>query len=171
MNKVEIMNFFGGIQEPSEISVEDQHIIEQDLAHARNQVQRTLLDASETLLRSSGIPINKPQACRFLILLLAHPIFNPSGSRQGAYAMRNTGQISTSQVQQVSLWKPASAMRQNLVVEARSFNTNVGSANEQSSILKRILGIMSNLPVDCQHHITMWFSRFSKPKSIVTAKT
>ena len=170
VNKVEIMNSIGGIQEPSEISVEDQHIIEQDLAHARNQVQRTLLDASETLLRSPGIPINEPQACQFLILLLANPIFNPSGSRQGAYAMRNTGQISTSQVQQVSSWKPASAMRQNLVVEARSFNTDVGSANKQSSILKRILGIMSNLPVDCQHHITMWFSRFSKPLFLTTVE-
>lgn len=95
LNKVEIMNSIGGIHKSYEISVEDQQLIEQDLAHARNQVQRTLLDASETLLRRPGFPINEPQACRFLLLLLANPIFTPSGfpsgyhsgSKPGAYAI------------------------------------------------------------------------------------
>lgn len=172
LNKVEIMNHIGGIHKPYEMSAEDEQVIEQDLAHARNQVQRTLQDASETLLRRPGLPINEPQACRFLLLLLANPIFNPSGypsgSKPGAYAIQNTSHMSSSQGQQRSLWKSASARGQNLVAEARSFNTDSGSANKHYSIIKRILGIMSNLPVDCQHHITMWFSRLSKPHFLTT---
>lgn len=172
LDKVEIMNSIGGIHKPYEMSVEDEQVIEQDLAHARNQVQRTLQDASETLLRRPGLPINEPQACRFLLLLLANPIFNPSGypsgSKPGAYAIQNTSHMSSSHGQQRSLWKSASARGQNLVAEARSFNTDAGSANKHYIIIKRILGIMSNLPVDCQHHITMWFSRFSKPHFLTT---
>lgn len=172
LNKVNIMNSIGGIHKPYEMSLEDQQVIEQDLAHARNQVQRTLLDASETLLRRPGVPINEPQACRFLLVLLANPIFNPSGypsgSKQGVYAVQNTSHMSTSQGQQGSSWKSASAIGQNLVAEARSFNTDAGSANKHYSIIKRILGIMSNLPVDCHHHITMWLSRFSKPHFLTT---
>lgn len=167
LGKIEIKNSIGGIQKPYEMSAEEQQGIEQDLAHARDQVRCTLLEASESLLRRPGIPINEPQACRFLLLLLANPIFNPpeypspSGSRQGAYNMRNVGQISTSQGQQASPWKSTS-IRQNLNAEGRSFHTDPGNANRHSSIIKRILGLISNLPVDCQHHITMWFSRFSK---------
>lgn len=170
LNRFEIMNSIGGIDRPYEMSVEDQLVIEQDIAHARNQVQRTLLDASETLLRRPGIPIIDPQACRFLILLLANPIFNPSGSRHGVYTMRDTDQISTSQDQHASSWKSASAIRQNVIAEAKSFNTDAGSGNKHASIIKRILGIISNLPVDCQHHITLWFSRFSRPHFLTTVK-
>lgn len=174
LGKVEIKNSTGGIQKLCEISVEEQQFIEQDLAHARNQVQCTLLDASENLLRRPGIPISEPQACRFLLILLANPIFNPpeypSGSRQGAYTLRNIGQISKSQGRQASSWKSASVIRRNLNAEGRSSNTATGNANKQSSIIKRILGLISNLSVDCQHHITIWFSRFSKPHFLKTVE-
>ena len=170
LDKVEIINSIDGIHKPYEMSVEDQQAIEQDLAHARNQVQRTLLDASETLLRRPGIPINEPKACRFLLLLLANPIFNPSGSRHGAYAARNKPQIPRSKGQKASSWKSASGIRQNPITEGKSSNTDAGSANKHSGIIKRILGIISNLPVDCQHHITMWFSGFSKPHFLTTVE-
>lgn len=175
LGKIEINNSIGGIQKPYEMSAEEQQGIEQDLAHARNQVRCTLLEASESLLRRPGIPINEPQACRFLLLLLANPIFNSpeypsrSGSRQGTYTMRNVGQISTSQGQQASSWKSTS-IRENLNAEGRSFNTVPGNANRHSSIIKRILGLISNLPVDCQHHITMGFSRFSKHNFVKTVE-
>lgn len=172
--KAVIKKSIGGIQKPYEMSVEEQQSIDQDLAHARDQVQCTLLEASENLLRRPGIPINEPQACRFLLLLLANPIFNPSeypspsGSRQGAYIMRNIGQTSTSQGQHSS-WK-STPIRQNLNAEGISSNTDPGNANKHTSIVKRILGLISNLPVDCQHHITMWFSRFSKPHFVKTVE-
>lgn len=175
LGKIEIKNSIGGIQKPYEMSAEEEQGIEQDLAHARDQVRCTLLEASESLLRRPGIPINEPQACRFLLLLLANPIFNPpeypspSGSRKGAYTMQNVGQTSTSQGQQASSWKSTS-IRQNLNAEGRSFNTDSGTANRHSSIIKRILGLISNLPVDCQHHITVWFSRFSKHHFIKTVE-
>lgn len=174
LGKVEIKNSIGGIQKPYEMSVEEQQGIEQDIAHARDEVQRTLLEACENLLRRPGLPINEPQTCRFLLLLLANPIFNPteypSGSKQGAYTMRNIGQTSTSQIQQASSWKSTSMMRQNLNAEGRSSNTDTDNTNKHSSIIKRILGLISNLPVDCQYHITMWFSRFSKPHFLKTVE-
>lgn len=175
LGKIEIKNPIGGIQKPYEMSAEEQKGIEQDLAHARDQVRCTLLEASESLLRRPGIPINEPQACRFLLLLLANPIFIPpeytlpSGSRTGAHTMRNVDQISTSQGQQASSWK-STFIRQNLNAEGRSFSTDPGNGNRHSSIIKRILGLISNLPVNCQHHITMWFSQFSKLHFIKTVE-
>lgn len=171
LGKIEINNAIGGIQKPYEMSAEEEQGIERDLAHARDQVRYTLLEASEGLLRRPGIPINKPEACRFLLLLLANPILNspehasPSGSRQGAYTMPNVGQTSTGQGQKASSWK-SNSIKQNLNAEGRSLNTDPGNANRHSSIIKRILGLISNLPVDCQHHITMWFSRFPRPHFI-----
>ena len=175
LSKIEINNAIGGIRKPYELSAEEEQGIERDFAHARDQVRCTLLEASESLLRRPGIPINEPQACRFLLLLLANPILNPpeyaspSGSRQGAYTMQNVGQTSTGQGQKASSWKSTS-IKQNLNAKGRSFNTDLGNAKRHSSIIKRILGLISNLPVDCQHHITMWFSRFPRHHFIKTVE-
>ncbi|KAI6714371.1 hypothetical protein JHW43_003031, partial [Diplocarpon mali] len=36
-----------------------------------------------------------------------------------------------------------------------------GGAGQHSGIIKRILGLLSNVPNECHHHIVSWFARFS----------
>lgn len=152
----------GGFNKPY-ISIEDQQKIEGDLSAACHQVQRTLLKASENLLRRPGIPLKRPEDCRFLLLLLANPLLNSSKSSQIASSSHTETHRSLSQGQQSPSKTVTSAMRQNMML-ARSpdTSTTVDSANRHSSIIKRIVGITSNLPDECHHHLVAWFSRFSE---------
>lgn len=156
-------NSLGGSNKPY-ISIEDQQKIEGDLSAACHQVQRTLLKASENLLRRPGIPLKRPEDCRFLLLLLANPILNSSRSSQIASSSRTETYGSLSQAQQSPSKTVTSAMRQNMMFAGRSpdTSTKVDSANRHSSIIKRIVGITSNLSDECHHHLVAWFSGFSE---------
>lgn len=146
------------------ISGEDQQKIEGDLSRACHQVQRTLLKASESLLRRPGMPLKRPEDCRFLLLLLANPILTFSEPSQTASSSHPRTQRSLSQGQQSPSKTVTSVMRQNLIF-ARKFpdtSTKIDCANRHSSIIKRIVGITSNLPDECHHYLVAWFSRFSE---------
>lgn len=147
------------------ISIHDQLKIERDLSDACHRVQRTLLKASENLLRRPGIPIKRPEDCRFLLILLGNPILNTSeASKDGSSSCPRT-QRSLSQGQQSLSKTLTSTTRPNLISATSSpdTSTKVDGANRHSSIIKRIVGITSNLPDECHHHLVAWFSRFSEP--------
>ena len=153
-----------GFEQLQGISAQDQQKIERDLSDACNHVRRMLLKASENLLRRPGIPIKYPDDCRFLLLLLANPVLNSSEYNHPTSTMLPKKRRSMSQDQQPPSKTEPSAMRQ-VLTSARGSPDSVlrnGRASKHSSIIKRILGIMSNLPDDCHHHLIAWFSRFSE---------
>lgn len=156
-------NSVGGFDN-THISLEDQQKIEGDLSDACHRVQRTLLKASEYLLRRPGMPIERPEDCRFLLLLLANPILKSSEPSQTASSLHFKTQRSLSQGQQSPSNTVTSARRQKCVLASRSpdAGTKTDGANRYSSIIKRIVGITSNLPDECHHHLVAWFSRFSE---------
>lgn len=146
------------------LSIEDQQQIEGELSDACHRVHRVLLKASENLLRRPGMPIKRPEDCRFLLLLLANPILSSSESSQNASSSHPRSQRSLSQGQQSHTKTVTSAVRQDLIPAKTSpdRSTKIGCANKHSSIVKRIVGITSNLPDECQHQLVLWFSRFSE---------
>lgn len=146
------------------MSIEDQQKIERDLSDACHRVERTLLKASENVLRRPGMPIKRPEDCRFLLLLLANPLLNSSQSSHTAPSSRHRTQRSLSHGQQSPSKKMTSEVRQNLIFARISpdSSTKIDCANRHSSIMKRIVGITSNLPDECHRHLVTWFSRFSE---------
>ncbi|KAL9128657.1 MAG: hypothetical protein Q9217_002717 [Psora testacea] len=137
------------------------HDVEEELMKASSRVQRTLLKACESLLRRPGQPIKHPADCRFLIILLTNPLLSMSdhshsngSSSDAAVQLVNTGPTPT-------LKPPPTAARQSSTNSQRIPNVN-GSSSRHSGIIKRILGIIANLPPECHHHLVNWFSRFSE---------
>lgn len=110
----------------------------------------TLLKATETLLRRPGRPLKTPGDCRFLLLLLANPLL---------YSVPREGHKSGDGVE--SKW-PGKHV------------TTVGDHNEQqlppsaghtssrshTGIIKRILGLLSNVPHESHRQIVSWFARY-----------
>ena len=134
--------------------------IEDDMAKASIHLQRTLLKATDSLLRRPGRPLKSPRDSRFLLILLANPTFylpSPGMSTSPGRLLRTV-----SQSQATTLYVPASSFRPSTNAAHRPINDHAGSVDKHSGIIKRILGLMSNTSLDCNHHFVVWFSRLSE---------
>ena len=143
-------------------SAKDLEQIEDDLAEACAHVQLTLLKASENLLRRPGQPLKAPKDCRFLLILLKNPLlYEPENGSAKRPTFAKSGSA-VGQSQSTPRRPPMTSLCQPSMSVRRSPSTKSGSTSKHSSIIKRILGLMSNLPSDCHHHLIVWFSRFSE---------
>lgn len=141
-----------------------QKLIERDLKEASLHLQRTLLKASETLLKRPGRPLKTPADCRFLLVLLNNPLLYPRNNDNPPWASpaaeelspkRNNGSI---HIKPRGL-SPSSATDPSRPVRGRPKTTVTPN---HSAITKRILGLLANLPIECHHYLVAWFSRFSE---------
>ncbi|KAL2007818.1 hypothetical protein VTN00DRAFT_7800 [Thermoascus crustaceus] len=138
-------------------------IIERDITESRIHAQRTLLKATENLLKRPRRPLKKPEDTRFLLILLANPLlYSPSSSRRQQSAPssfadeRDRSRLKDSNPFTASNAKSSS--RREAPVPAGQRASGPG---HHSGIVKRILGLISNLPNECHHFFVSWFSRFS----------
>lgn len=145
------------------ISAEQIQEIDYDVAEARAHVQRTLLKASENILRRPGRPLRTPEDSRFLLILLANPLLYTSES--GILTCPNPVKTvrSVGQTENFAYGPAFSGMRQNSVACRRSSSHKSSAVGKHSGIIKRVLGLMANLPSECHHFFVNWFSRFSEP--------
>jgi E3 ubiquitin-protein ligase HECTD2 len=115
------------------------------LDEARMEVARVLLRSTEILLKRPGKSLKRPEDIRFLLVILANPLLFPGSSPWSANelsahpASQNAGSSSS---------KPSAAGRNTV---------SVGSGHH-SGLLKRIFGLLSNLPNECHHYLISWFS-------------
>lgn len=141
---------------------EDEREIDEDIAEASLHLQQTLLTLSESLLRRPGRPLKNPEDCRFLLLLLTNPLFYPPVSVLPQY----TSSISTGrplgQANDAGVKIPSASPRDASIASQKAPDYRSGSARTHSGIVKRILGLMSNLPNACHHYLICWFSRLSE---------
>ncbi|KAL4869137.1 hypothetical protein BDV12DRAFT_86884 [Aspergillus spectabilis] len=131
----------------------DLSVIETEMRDSRIHLHRTLLKATENLLKRPRRPLKKPDDMRFLLILLANPLIHPpcpalayltapqSDMRRPRPGDPNPGQASGS--------KSSGAKSQS---EGPTYHPG---------IIKRILGLLSNLPNDCHHYLVSWFARFA----------
>ena len=140
------------------LSTEVLDSIENDIAEASAHLQRTLLKASETLLRRPGRPLQRPEDCRSLLILLANPLLydlrltplaNPSTKSQD-FASRPNSPATTS-------------THEAPVADQRSPSPRTSIVGRHSGIIKRALGLLANLPNECHCFLINWFSRLSEP--------
>lgn len=134
--------------------------IEEDFHAASMHLQRTLLKASENLLRRPGTPLKAPAECRFLLILLANPLLYPQDRIQPKTS--NTIQ-SANLDRKPSLLKAPESSPAKTSVSSPLKRAKADGATVHSGITKRILGLLSNLPSDCHRHLIAWFSLFSEP--------
>ncbi|KAL8705856.1 MAG: hypothetical protein Q9201_001079 [Fulgogasparrea decipioides] len=131
------------------LTAQKEAIIDADMTESRNHLRQTLLKATETLLRRPGRPLETTGDCRFLMLLLANPLL---------YSVKNADNES----RVVGCDKP--------VVHAQhlgnhddvklSIRAARSSAKPHHGIVKRMLGLMANIPQESHRHIVGWFSRY-----------
>ena len=142
-------------------SSEDLEQIDEGMADACLHVQRTLLKVTENLLRRPRLPLKTPRDCRFLLILLKNPLLYLPEIGKAKQFTSAKSDISSDQRREDTVSQPLNACwRPNSISDVRPSSTRSYSTGKHAGIIKRILGLMSNLSSDCHHHLISWFSRF-----------
>ncbi|KAI9753814.1 MAG: hypothetical protein M4579_004995 [Chaenotheca gracillima] len=131
---------------------EDLQDIENQMDDARFLVHRKLLKATENLLKRPGRPLKKPEETRFLLVVLANPLLyskNPPPLNRAPSSQTDRRP------------SPARLSVDTQPSVGRSPQPRAGPG-QHSSIVKRILGLLSNLPHECHLYLVAWLSRFSE---------
>jgi E3 ubiquitin-protein ligase HECTD2 len=117
--------------------------IEAQILLGQDSVQGALLKACELALKRPGRRITRPEELRFLLIIAANPLL------QSAYKPY-VGKFS----------HPEGAVSGRTSVPARG---TAPASGQNSGIIKRIAGIMSNTPVECHNHLVAWLARCPEP--------
>lgn len=130
--------------------------IDYEISQARLNLHRTLLKATESLLKRPGRRLKSPQDIRFLLIFLANPLlYGPPSLTTRASRSKSRGregsQDSSSNDAQTPGRRPS-----------QLFKDDLRGPEQLSGIIKRILGLLANLSTECHHVLITWFSRFSE---------
>ena len=119
-------------------------------------VEKTLLKATERLLRRPTRPLRSIEDCRFLFIALANPLLKKIRNDTVKHSSPpNLHSKSTRKV--VSPISPESPV-------IRSKMLRQGRVLHHTGIVKRILGLLANLPDESHRYLVQWFIRM--PASI-----
>lgn len=138
--------------------------IESQIMEAQSHTQRVLLKATESLLKRPGRPLSEPHDIRFVLIILANPLLYPSSTPTKTSQARETSRSrsrSRDRLTNVKGSKLEPPKRGARSTSPRSRNMRKGSSGQHSGIIKRLLGILANLPNECHHHLVSWFARYS----------
>ncbi|KAJ5679119.1 hypothetical protein N7462_007363 [Penicillium macrosclerotiorum] len=139
----------------------DLSIIDKEIVDSRMHLQRTLMKATENLLKRPRRVLKKAEDTRWLFILLANPLLSASGS----HFHDRTPQAPHREDRRPSIPKnsprPTTREGRPSRKDLPAPTVRNGSASNHCGIIKRILGLMSNVSNECHHHFISWFSRFS----------
>lgn len=139
----------------------DLSLIGQKVNESRSHLQRTLLKATENLLKRPRRVLKRPEDTRFLFILLANPILSSPQS----YPQHTTSSTSHREERRPShpkdYSKPPTRDGKSSHKQPHKAPVRHESSNQHYGLIKRILGLMSNLPNGCHHYFVSWASRFS----------
>ncbi|KAF2091978.1 HECT-domain-containing protein [Saccharata proteae CBS 121410] len=146
------------VQEVSNVDHPEEFLreLEEDIREARVHAQRTLLKVTENILKRPGRPLQEPEDIRFLLILLANPLLHPSSNRSFSRQAPRSRQASNPQ--RPTLGVPSGGPGSPV----RSPSSTNRESGQHSGIIKRILGLLANLPNECHRYLTTWFSRFNE---------
>jgi E3 ubiquitin-protein ligase HECTD2 len=144
------------LRQPGEEELEE---IGDEILEAQYHTQRVLLKATESLLKRPGRPLSDPSDLRFLLIILGNPLLYPSNANSRTRE-RSTSR-SRSREQAGSSNPRVNADKRTTPAYSLARNFSRGSSGQHSGIIKRILGLLSNVPNDCHHHLVSWFTRYA----------
>ena len=139
-------------------------LMEDEIGDAYAHVQRTLLKASETLLRRPGRPLRSPEDFRFLFILLANPLLHTSDAGKLTHMSSDTSGRSEGQAHTCTRRPDVTPLHQASTSARRWPSTKSSSTGLHSGIIKRILGLMANSSIECHQYLVNWFCRFSESR-------
>lgn len=146
----------------TERPLEEEYLeIQRAFAEARAHLHRTLLKVSENTLKRPGRPLRTPSDIRFLLILLVNPLLYPP----------TVSPLAGEVAREARLYRRADDTAGNpQVVSSRRTKSGTGKVQTSSAweqghafgIIKRILGLLSNLPNESHRFLTAWFTRYNK---------
>ena len=133
--------------------LDNEQRIESDLAEARMHVHRVFWKATESLLRRPGRPLRFPGDCRFLLIFLTNPLLWTTFSKNESSTISDLypSKMSSIHFQQSHLLSTDKTLPAGSV------------SGQHSGIIKRILGLMANLSVECHQTLITWICRLAEP--------
>lgn len=144
-------------------------------AAAQRHIQRVLLKATETLLKRPGKQLRDPKDVRFLLILLSNPLLYPGYSSKSREARPGSNEPSTSPrrrlptsisrafTRNIRGREAIQAQATGMTPAASRLDTSMESGpGQHSGIIKRILGLLSNLNDECHRVLISWFSHWSE---------
>ncbi|CAI7621819.1 unnamed protein product [Penicillium glandicola] len=139
----------------------DPSLIGRQISESRLHLQRALMKATESLLKRPRRVLKRPEDTRFLFILLANPVL----SSPALYCQKTSNSSSHRDDRRPSHPKdhPKLATRDGKPPhkELLKAPARLEGSSHHYGVIKRILGLISNLPNDCHHYIVSWTSRFS----------
>ncbi|RDW75590.1 HECT-domain-containing protein [Coleophoma crateriformis] len=150
-----------------QLSSQDIRDIDNCIMSAQEHCQRVLLKISESLLKRPGRPIKEPDDLRFLLILMSNPLLYPQypGSRRKDHIRTRSRSRSRDGRGFNDGKQPMAASSRGpllLPIQPAHQNASRGSSGQHSGIIKRIIGLLSNTPNECHHHLVGWFARLSE---------
>ena len=142
-----------------EVTIEEQQI-EESLVQARLHVQRTFLKTVENLLRRPGRPLKSLEHCRFLLVLLANPLLYPQSNIEAQTPPSGGEAEHGTNPSLKSFLKPAQPSQNG--ARHQDNDARGGATGHHSGIVKRILGLIANVPNECHQILVLWFCRYSE---------
>ena len=138
------------------------HAIGQEVADGRLHLQKTFLKATENLLKRPRQPLKHARDSRFLLILMSNPLLSNPTSMKTASLPSGTRVRSGSGHRKLPPNGPSSSpSRQQGPPSAQPYGKDKNGPGHHSGILKRILGLLSNMHEDCHRYFVSWFSRLS----------
>jgi E3 ubiquitin-protein ligase HECTD2 len=143
------------------LSVELLRNIGDQILDAQARTRRVLLKATETLLKRPGCILKEPHDIRFLMVILANPLLYPLSNDLFA-AGKKSKSMSTNCKASYSTGRLELNQHDKLPPSTSNFQESNRGPGQHSGIIKRVLGLLSNLPNECHHYLVSWFARFSE---------
>ena len=153
-----LMEYHAVPNRPTDQEMED---IEDQFMEGQSRIQRVLLKATESLLKRPSRPLNEPSDLRFLLIILANPLLYPlqTTARHGE---RSSSRSKSRENRPPMRSNSSEAARRGIIpTSPRPPIANKGSSGQHSGIIKRILGLLSNVPNESHHHLVSWLARYS----------
>ena len=133
----------------------DEHILED-----RIHVHRTLLKVTENVLKRPGRPLKDANSIRFLLILISNPLLYPN--HVGPIPRRKSSAPLVRPPPPQRLDVPPTDIHPSPSRSPSRRSPRSAELGQHSGIIKRILGLFSNLPVECHRFLVTWFSRFAE---------
>lgn len=125
-----------------------------EIEEARDHIAKILLKATESLLRRPGRPLKRPEDVRFLLIVLANPLLYPESARPTSKLVHG---MSSSPLERLVI--PTPYLKGQAYSSSNRAGGSTGGPGSHSGIIKRIMGLLSNLPNECHHYLVSWFTR------------
>lgn len=132
------------------LSAEHEAGIEADIAASCKHLRRTLLKATETLLRRPGRPLKSLSACRFLLLLLENPLL---------YSIQ-LDKDESKEIVEVKAHNDIAAPKEDTDGIQTSPSSGRGTSRSHTGIVKRLLGLIANTSPENHRYLVSCFAGY-----------